>query len=83
MTADNSTPGGRLLTVLIAPGVRQHLTIVGFALLVVGAMAMTFLPETAAFWLIVAVIVVAHTGLIMVAGSAVLRWLARRERHQE
>jgi len=83
MTADDSTTSRRLLTVLMTPGVRQHLTIVGFALLVVGAMAMTFLPETAAFWLIVAVIVVAHTGLIMVAASALLRWFARRERHQE
>lgn len=78
MTADNSTPRWRVLDILMSQSVRQHLTIVGAALLIIGAMVLFFLPETAAIWLVVAVVVVAHTGLFMVVGSAVLNRFARR-----
>lgn len=78
MTAHNSTPSRRPAEILTAPSVRQHLAIVGLALLSIGVMAMIFLPEKAAVWLVVGVIVVAHTGLFLVSGAALLRWLARR-----
>jgi hypothetical protein len=44
---------------------------------------MILLPEMAAILLLVAVVIIAHTELIMVAGSAILRRFARPQRHQE
>lgn len=69
---------GRLYNPLMSPSTRKHLLVVGVALLVAGVMALAFLPETAALWLVVTIVVVAHAGLIMLAGSAILRVLARR-----
>lgn len=78
MMAGDQTPRRRAIDVLMEPSVGQHLAIVGLMLLVVGAMALSILPETAAVWLIVVVVVIAHTGLFMVAGSVILRRVARR-----
>lgn len=64
--------------VLPAPGVRKHLLIAGVSLFPAGAVTLWLLPEVSSLWVVVAVVVVAHVGLLMVLGAAILRGVASR-----
>lgn len=77
-TDKQPTPGHRGGDALLSHSVRTHLLIVGIALFIIGVLTLWFLPEAAAVWLIVAVVVVAHIGLLMAVGATVLRWFAKR-----
>ncbi|MCL1692945.1 MAG: hypothetical protein M3096_04610 [Actinomycetia bacterium] len=65
---------------LPSPSVRKHMLIVGAALSTVGGLTFWLLPELSLRWVVVAVIIVTHIGLLMVIGAAVLGWLAPRKR---
>jgi hypothetical protein len=65
---------------LLSPSVRTHLLVVGATLVAAGALAMWLLPDLSLWWVVVAVVVVTHIGLLMVAGAAVLRWVGGRHR---
>ncbi len=65
---------------LLSPSLRVHLLIVGTALFVAGAATLWLLPEVSALWVVIAVVVVAHVGLLMVVGATILSRTASRHR---
>ncbi|MCP3993518.1 MAG: hypothetical protein GY722_00425 [bacterium] len=81
MTAPAKPGADRTMTdALLSPSLRAHLLIVGAALFVAGAATLWLLPEVSALWVVIAVVVVSHVGLLMVAGAAILRGAASRRR---
>ncbi len=79
MTSPAKSEVRRTLTdALMSPGVRTHLLIVGLAMFVSGAVTLWLLPEVSALWIVLAVVVVSHLGLLMVVGAAILRRVANR-----
>lgn len=75
-TQDNPTLARKTRDTLQSPSVRTHLPIVGAALFAAGTVTLWLLPELSLWWVVVAVVVVTHIGLLMVVGAAVLRWVA-------
>ncbi len=77
MTAkqDEAAADRRIRDALASPGVRKHMLIVGAALFTAGGLTLWLLPELSLWWVVVAVVVVTHIGLLMVIGAAVLRWV--------
>ena len=73
---DDSVLDRKVKSALLSPSLRAHLFVVGAALFAVGAVVLWLLPDLSLWWALVAVIVVSHAGLLMVAGAAVLRWIA-------
>lgn len=63
---------------LMSPSLRRHLLIVGALIFVAGSLTLWLLPDVSVLWVIVGVVIVAHIGLLMVIGSAILRWAAGR-----
>ncbi len=60
-------------TILMSPSVRNHLLIVGAAMFIGAAVALRFLSGISIWWVLAAVSIVAHVGLIMTIGGAIAR----------
>ncbi|MCP4225539.1 MAG: hypothetical protein GY773_19560 [Actinomycetia bacterium] len=60
-------------TILVSPSVRNHLLIVGAAVFIGAAVALRFLSGISIWWVLAAVSIVAHIGLIMTIGGAIAR----------
>ena len=76
MTAPTEPASGRpMRNALQSPSLRTHLLVVGAALSIAGGLTLWLLPELSLWWIVVAVVIVSHIGLLMVIGAAVLRWL--------
>ncbi|MCP3988583.1 MAG: hypothetical protein GY724_05900 [Actinomycetia bacterium] len=58
-------------TILVSPSVRNHLLIVGAAVFIGAAVALRFLSGISIWWVLAAVSIVAHIGLIMTIGGAI------------
>lgn len=79
-TQEGPHPDRTIRDAFLLPSVRTHLLIVGAALFAAGAVTLWLLPKLSLWWVVVAVVIVTHIGLLMVAGAATLRWVASHHR---
>ena len=79
-TQDETTVDRKARDILASAGVRKHMLIVGAPLFTAGGLTLWLLPELSLSWVVVAVVVVTHIGLLMVIGATALRWLTSRSR---
>ena len=75
-TREEPNPNRTMKDTTLSPSLQTHLLFVGIALFAAGALTLWLLPEASVWYVAVAVVVVAHIGLLMAVGAAILRWAA-------
>lgn len=77
---DETAIGQKVKDTLASPSVQKHMLIVGFALFMAGGLTLWPLPDISLWWVLAAVVIVAHIGLLMVIVAAILKWLTGSRR---